>query len=50
LSPPGYEELLHRFKPQLSYDSNEAFFADSAAEWTDNPGNVLRAAMTAPGR
>jgi hypothetical protein len=33
--------LLVRFQPQLKYDSNEAFFADSAAEWTDNPGNVL---------
>jgi hypothetical protein len=33
--------LLVRFQPQLRYDSNEAFFADSAAEWTDNPGNVL---------
>jgi hypothetical protein len=35
-------DLLRRFRPQLEYDSNEAFFADSAAEWTDNPGNVLR--------
>ena len=35
-------ELLQRFQPQLRYDSNEAFFADSAAEWTDNPANVLR--------
>ena len=33
---------LERFKPQLRYDSNEAFFADSAAEWTDNPSNELR--------
>jgi len=35
-------ELLQRFQPQLRYDSNEAFFADSAAEWTDNPPNLLR--------
>jgi hypothetical protein len=35
-------DLLRRFRPQLVYDSNEAFFADSAAEWTDNPGNALR--------
>jgi hypothetical protein len=35
-------ELLERFKPQLRYDGNEAFFADSAAEWTDNPANALR--------
>jgi Vacuolar protein sorting-associated protein 62 len=34
--------LLRRFQPQLKYDSNEAFFAAAAAEWTDNPGNVLR--------
>src|SRR3954451_10851404 len=35
-------ELLQRFQPLLRYDSNEAFFADSAAEWTDNPVNSLR--------
>jgi hypothetical protein len=39
---PSHEDLLQRFQPQLLYDSNEAFFADSAAEWTDNPGNLLR--------
>ena len=38
---PNDVDLLRRFQPQLRYDSNEAFFADSAAEWTDNPGNVL---------
>jgi hypothetical protein len=37
-----HAELLRRFQPQLKYDSNEAYFADSATEWTDNPGNVLR--------
>src|SRR5215208_2942170 len=37
-----HEAVLRRFQPRLVYDSNEAFFADSAAEWTDNPGNVLR--------
>src|SRR5919109_238089 len=37
-----HEDLLRRFQPRLKYDSNEAFFADSAAEWTDNPGNELR--------
>jgi hypothetical protein len=37
-----HAELLRRFKPQLRYDSQEAFFADCAAEWTDNPGNELR--------
>ena len=35
------EALLRRYQPQLRYDSNEAFFADSAAEWTDNPPNTL---------
>jgi hypothetical protein len=34
-------ELLERHKPILKYDSQESFFADSAAEWTDNPGNRL---------
>ena len=42
------EVLLRRFQPRLKYDSNEAFFADSAAEWTDNPKNVLR--RTLPNR
>jgi hypothetical protein len=37
-------ELLRRFQPQLRYDSNEAFFSDSAAMWTDNPANALRRA------
>ena len=37
-----HEELLRRFAPRLVYDSQETFFADSAAEWTDNPSNVLR--------
>jgi hypothetical protein len=37
------EELLRRFLPRLRYDSNEQFFADSAAQWTDCPGNTLRA-------
>jgi hypothetical protein len=36
------DELLTRFKPQLRYDSQEAFFADSAEEMTANPGNQLR--------
>jgi hypothetical protein len=34
-------ELLKRHKPVLKYDSQESYFADSAAEWTDNPGNRL---------
>jgi Vacuolar protein sorting-associated protein 62 len=34
-------ELLQRHRPFLKYDSQETYFADSAAEWTDNPGNRL---------
>ena len=34
-------QLLQRHLPFLKYDSQEAYFADSAAGWTDNPGNVL---------
>ena len=39
-----HEELLRRYQPQLRYDSQEAFFADSAATFTDNPGHMLRRA------
>jgi hypothetical protein len=35
------EELLALHKPLLKYDSQESYFADSAAIWTDNPGNRL---------
>src|SRR5437667_12510240 len=38
---PDPAALLNRHKPRIVYDSQEAYFADSAAEWTDNPGNVL---------
>src|SRR4051794_39950132 len=34
-------ELLRTYRPFLKYDSQEFYFADSAAEWTDNPGNRL---------
>ena len=34
-------ELLERHRPVVRYDSQESYFADSAAEWTDNPGNRL---------
>ena len=34
-------ELLRRHRPFLKYDSHETYFADSAAQWTDNPGNRL---------
>jgi hypothetical protein len=44
-----HDDLLRRFQPALRYDSMEQFFADSAAQWTDNPGNELRRADTADG-
>jgi hypothetical protein len=36
--------LLQRHCPRLVYDAQEAYFADSAAIWTDSPTNVLRRA------
>src|SRR3954452_186496 len=36
--------LLERHKPRLVYDSHEAYFADSAAIWTDAPSNALKRA------
>jgi hypothetical protein len=36
--------LLERHTPRLAYDSLEAYFADSAAIWTDSPTNVLKRA------
>jgi hypothetical protein len=44
-----HDELLRRFAPALRYDSMEQFFADSSAQWTDNPGNDLRRADTEDG-
>jgi hypothetical protein len=41
---PSPTDLLVRHQPILRYDSQEPYFADSAAEWTDNPGNQLRRA------
>jgi hypothetical protein len=40
MTDPGV--LLQRHRPRLVYDSLEAYFADSAAIWTDSPTNVLR--------
>jgi hypothetical protein len=37
-----HDELLRRFLPQLRYDSNEQYFADSPAQWTESPGHELR--------
>lgn len=41
---PSVNALLVRHVPVLRYDSQEPYFADAAAEWTDNPGNELRRA------
>ncbi|HEX2105428.1 MAG TPA: hypothetical protein VHF51_17375 [Solirubrobacteraceae bacterium] len=46
----AHDDLLRRHQPQLRYDSNEQYFADDAAQWTDNPGNELRRADTRDGR
>src|SRR3954469_20994674 len=39
--------LLARHAPRLLYDSQEAYFADSAAIWTDSATNVLKRAKGA---
>ncbi|MEA2242439.1 MAG: hypothetical protein QOD24_1995 [Solirubrobacteraceae bacterium] len=44
-----HDGLLRRFQPALRYDSNEQFFADSAAQFTEAPGIELRRAPTAAG-
>jgi hypothetical protein len=36
-----HRQLLERFRPSMRYDSLETYFADSAEEWTANPGNAL---------
>ncbi len=41
---PEHDDLLRRFKPQLVYDSLEAYFADHPAQMVVNPGNELRRA------
>jgi hypothetical protein len=46
--PPDPIDLLKRHQPVLKYDSQESYFADSAAEWTDNPGNRLERADRTP--
>jgi len=35
-TPPATDDLLRRYAPQLRYESQETYFADSAAEMTDN--------------
>lgn len=39
-----HEELLRKYRPQLMYDSLEAYFADDPAQMVVNPGNELRRA------
>ena len=41
------EELLRTHRPVVKYDSQESYFADSAATFTDSPGNRLRRAAGA---
>jgi hypothetical protein len=40
--PETDQELLKRYRPQLMYDSLEAYFADHPAQMAVNPGNELR--------
>ena len=35
-TPPSTETLLRRYSPELRYEAQESYFADSAAEMTDN--------------
>jgi hypothetical protein len=35
-TPPSVEALLRRYAPELRYEAQEGYFADSAAEMTDN--------------
>jgi hypothetical protein len=44
-----HDDLLARFQPALRYDSNEQYFADSAAQYTEAPGIELRRAPPARG-
>ena len=41
-----HDDLLRRHQPVLRYDSNEQFFADSAAQYTVTPGAELRRKRT----
>jgi hypothetical protein len=35
-TPPSVDDLLRRYSPELRYESQETYFADAAAEMTDN--------------
>jgi hypothetical protein len=37
-----HDDLLQKYRPQLMYDSLEAYFADDPKQMVVNPGNVLR--------
>jgi hypothetical protein len=45
-----HDDLLRRHQPGVKYDSMEQYFADSAEEWTANPGNELRRADSGDAR
>jgi hypothetical protein len=45
-----HDDLLRRHQPGVKYDSMEQYFADSAEQWTANPGNELRRADTGNAR
>jgi Tol biopolymer transport system component len=38
----NYGDLLEQYAPQVRYEAQESFYADSASMITDNPGNHLR--------
>jgi hypothetical protein len=42
MADADHQRLLHRFRPALLYDSQEAYFADHPAQMVVNPGNILR--------
>ena len=42
MADADHERLLHRFRPALLYDSQEAYFADHPAQMVVNPGTILR--------
>jgi hypothetical protein len=42
MADADHERLLHRFRPALLYDSQEAYFADHPAQMVVNPGNTLK--------
>ena len=45
---PDTRACWNATRPRLVYDSQEAYFADSAAVFTDSPTNMLRRGNGAP--